>query len=423
MLLGRHVRSFPVAEVTSVDTEGEVDPREVGLDHGGVREIWATVERLYETGLHPAISLTVRRHGRMIVNRAIGHLRGNAPDTPASGVHVPIRHDSLFNLFSGTKAVTAMLIHLLEERGLVRLDDRVADYIPDFGKLGKETATIRHVLTHRAGIPAVPGVSINLDLLHRWDELIRILCDAKALQEPGHRPGYHALTGGYVLAEILQRVTGTPVKTFLEREILRPLGFRDFTYGIEPSRVLEVAENAYTGLPPLPPGSWVLERSLGIDLREAISVSNDPRFLTAVVPSGNIIGTAEEACRYFQLLLDEGEQNGVRIFRPSTVRRAVEAISRFSVDAFIGIPVRYGMGFMVGGRFISPYGHDSKNAFGHLGFTNTLAWADPDRDLSACIMTSGKPFLTPGQVPWLMVPRAIARVCGKTPRRRAHTKG
>jgi CubicO group peptidase (beta-lactamase class C family) len=250
--------------------------------------------------------------------------------------------------------------------------------------------------------------------------VIGILCEAKALQKPGHRPGYHALTGGYVLAEILQRVTGTPVKTFLENEVLKPLGFRDFTYGIEPSRILEVAENAYTGLPPLPPGSWVLERSLGIDLRDAIGVSNDPRFLTAVVPSGNIICTAEEACRFFQLLLDEGELDGVRIFRPSTVRRAVEAISRFSVDAFIGLPVRYGMGFMVGGRFISPYGHHSKNAFGHLGFTNTLAWADPDRDLSACIMTSGKPFLTPGQVPWLMVPRTIARVCGMTPRRRLH---
>ena len=412
-LPGLHIREYSASDVTSTNTEAEVEPRSVGLDQGAARTIWKSVERLYEGGLHPAIALTVRRRGKIVVDRAIGHLRGNSPHDPADAPKVLARHDSLFNLFSGSKAVTAMLVHLLVERGEIRLDDPVAAHIPEFARHGKGAVTIRHVLTHRAGIPAVPGVKIDLALLSDWDRVVQIVCEAKLIRAPGHLPAYHALTGGFVLAEIVHRVSGVDVRAFLRREILDPLGFRTFSYGVPQARTGEVAVNAYTGIPPLPIASWVLERSLGVTVQEAVDVSNDPRFLTCIVPSGNIIGTAEEGSRFFQLLLNGGELDGVRIFRPETVKRATTGIHPFGIDSFIGLPVRYGMGFMVGGHVISPYGHASRNAYGHLGFSNVLAWADPDRDISVCLMTSGKPFLTPGQVPWVWVPRAIARACPK----------
>ena len=123
-----------------------------------------------------------------------------------------------------------------------------------------------------------------------------------------------------------------------------------------PARVGEVAVNAFTGLPAFPPQSWAIERALGLGVREATEVSNDPRFLTAIVPSGNVIGTANEASRFFQLLLGEGELDGVRVFEQRTVRRAVREQSYLEIDSFLGMPVRYGMGFMLGSDHFSPYG-------------------------------------------------------------------
>src|SRR5260221_1969087 len=123
-----HVGRFAPEEVTSRNTEGETDAHDVGLTKADVEAIWDSVVRLYRTGLQPAMSLCIRRRGKIVIERAIGHLRGNAPEDGPSAPKVPIRYDSLFNLFSASKAVTAMMVHMLDERHLVHLDDTVADY-------------------------------------------------------------------------------------------------------------------------------------------------------------------------------------------------------------------------------------------------------------------------------------------------------
>jgi CubicO group peptidase (beta-lactamase class C family) len=409
-----HCRVFPAEGVTSRGPEA--DPRDGGLTRASVDAMWAGVEKLYAGGLHPAIALCVRRRGAVVIDRAIGHLRGNAPGDDESAPKVPARFDSLFNLYSASKAVTAMLVHLLDERGLVHLDDVVAEYIPEFGRYGKDAITIRQILTHRSGIPTVPGTKVELELLTDWERIVRILCDAKPLSVPGRTLAYHALTGGFVLGEIVRRVTGRDVRRFMRDEVLDPLGFATFDFGVAPERTSEVAENAFTGAPPLPPQSWFIERILGVGAREATAMSNDPRFLTAVVPSGNIIGTANEASRFYELLLRHGELDGTRIFDRRTVRRAIAEQSYLEVDSFLGMPVRYGMGFMLGTDSLSPYGPNSRHAFGHIGFTNVIAWADPDRDLAVGLMTSGKPFITPGQLAWIASVRTIARECAPSVR-------
>ncbi len=406
-----HVRAFPPEEVTSRNAEGEVDPRAVGLERADVDAIWSAVVRLYRTGLHPAIGLCVRRRGEVVLDRAIGHLRGNAPGEPRDAPRTPVRHDSLFNFFSASKAVTAMVIHLLDERRMLHLDDAVVEYFPEFGKHGKDGVTIRQILTHRAGIPAVRDVPVDIDLLTDPQRLLAILCDAKPVSVPGRRLAYHALTGGFVLGEIVRRVTGRDLRRVLREEILGPLGFATFDYGVPAARVGEVAENAFTGLPAFPPQSWALERALGLGVRAATEMSNDPRFLTGIVPSGNIIGTANEASRFFQLLLEEGELGCVRVFERRAVRRAVREQSYLEFDWFLGMPVRYAMGFMLGADHFTPYGPHTARAFGHLGFTNVIAWADPARDISVGLMTSGKPFITPGQIAWLNVARTISGRC------------
>jgi CubicO group peptidase (beta-lactamase class C family) len=407
-----HVRVFPAAEVTSRNEAAEVDPREAGLTKANVDAMWNATTKLYESALHPAIALCVRRRGKVVLDRAIGHVRGNAPDDAADVPKTRVTHDTLFDLYSASKAVTAMVVHLLDERGLVHLDDAIAEYIPEFGRNGKEAMTLRQILTHRAGIPTVPGTKIDLDLLADYPRIVQILCDAKPLSVPGRRIAYHALTGGFVLGEVVRRVTGRDIRTFLRDEVLAPLGFDAFDYGVPARRIPDVAENAYTGAPSVPPYSWFIDRILGVSARDATVMSNDPRFLTSIIPSGNIIGTANEASRFFELLLREGELDGVRVFDRRTVRRAIAEQSYLEVDSFLGMPVRYGMGFMLGGEVFSPYGPHSPRAFGHIGFTNVIAWADPDRDISVGLMTSGKPFITPGQLTWLAVARTIARECG-----------
>jgi len=404
-----HVQVYPADDVTSRNPEEEA-PGAAGLAAQDVDAIWRSAVRLYNTGLHPAIALCVRRRGRVVLDRSIGHLVGNAPADPPQAAKKLVRYDSLFNFFSASKAVTAMVIHLLDERGLLHLDDAVAEYFPEFARHGKEGITIRQLLTHRAGIPNMPGARIDVETVSDRERVLAILCEAKPLSVPGRRLAYHALTSGFVLGEVVRRVTRRDIRRVLREEVLTPLGFRSFDYGVPEERIPEVARNAFTGLPAFPPQSWALERALGFGVREATELSNDPRFLKAIVPSGNVIGTANEASHFFELLLREGELGGVRVFSQRTVRRAVREQSYLEIDSFVGMPVRYAMGFMLGSDHLSPYGSGTPRAFGHIGFTNVIAWADPERDISVGLMTSGKPFITPGQITWLNVARTISKV-------------
>ena len=145
-----------LAAVTAINEAAEVDPRAVDVADDGVEAIWRAAERLYRSGIHPAIQLCVRRHGEVLIDRAIGHASGNGPDDPHARRKVPATPATPFNIFSASKAVTAMLIHLLDQRRLLHLNDPVCEYIPEFAAHGKDSITIQHVLTHRAGIPNLP---------------------------------------------------------------------------------------------------------------------------------------------------------------------------------------------------------------------------------------------------------------------------
>jgi len=399
--------------VTTIADDREVRPSEVGMDPEGPRRIWAAVERLYTSGLHPAISLCVRRRGRVVLDRAIGHAAGNAPVDPPEAPKVLAVPDTPFNIFSASKAITAMVVHFLDQRHLLHLDDPVCEYIPEFARHGKHGITIRHVLTHRAGIPNLPEGAIDLDRIEDQDWIVEMLCDAKPTWRPGRFLAYHAISGGFVLGEIVHRVTGRSIRAVLGDDILRPLGFRWTNYGVRPQDVGTVAVNAFTGPPVVPPLSTILRRALGLDFYRAIELSNDPRFMTAIVPAGNVITTANELSRFFQLLLNEGELDGVRIFEPRTIHRAVAEQSYLEVDFTIALPLRYGMGFMLGAEWLSLFGPDTEHAFGHVGFTNVIAWADPERQLSVALMTTGKPVIY-AQIYYLWdVMRQIGIACPK----------
>jgi CubicO group peptidase (beta-lactamase class C family) len=414
-LLPVSVRTFDPEEVTT-RSHRETDPRGVGLRTQDVEAIWHAVVTFYKSGLHPAIALCIRRRGEIILDRAIGHARGNSPEDPEGTPLVKATPDTLYNFFSGSKSVTAMLIHLLQEKDQLHVDEPVATFIPEFAKRRKHSITIRDVLTHRAGIPLTPEEAINLDLLSKPEEIVRAFCELEPTHKPGSVQAYQAVTSGFILGEIIRRVTGQHVREFLTASIREPLKMKHFNYGVAPELLDEVAIDAFTGPTPTWPYKNLVRVAFGASMRELVDLGNDPRFRTGVAPAANIIATPEEISRFFETLLCGGTYRDRRVFEQRTVARATEPQVTGQVDRVLMMPIPLSMGFMLGLRSFGFYGPRTANAFGHLGFTNVLGWADPDRDISVGFMNTGKPLLSARMLAWLNVMRVIGT---RIPRDRA----
>jgi CubicO group peptidase (beta-lactamase class C family) len=376
------------------DHAEETPPADVGLAPDAIDHIWASAESVYRTGLHPALQLCVRHRGAIVLDRAIGHAAGNAPGDPPHAPKRLVTTDTPFRIYSASKAVTAMVVHLLDDRGVLHIDDRLCEYLPEFEHGARAQITLAHVLAHRAGIPNVPRGAMDLDLVARPEELIRLLAAMPLASRPGRRLAYHAVTGGFVLGEVVRRVCGADIRSVLTKEIREPLGLRWLNYGVAPADVDAVAEDAITGLPPLPPMSSLLTRALGAPVDEVIELALDPRFLAGILPAANIVSNARDLASFYECLRCAGTLDGVRVFEPRTVRRATNEQSFLEIDLTLGLPLRYGLGFMLGGQLFSLFGPGTPHAFGHLGFTNIISWADPERELAAAVVTSGKPFLS-----------------------------
>jgi CubicO group peptidase (beta-lactamase class C family) len=403
--------------VTTIRHDAEVDARRVGVDPAGIEQIWSAVRDVYRAGIHPAIQVCLRRRGEIVLDRAIGYSHGAGPSDGPGAKKVRATPDTPFNIFSASKPMVAMAIHLLNERHLLHLDDPICHFIPEFAAHGKRWVTVRHVLAHRSGIPTLDEDVLDLRLLEdtRNREALRLLCDAEASSRAGGRLAYHAITGGFLLGEIVHRVSGKPLRRFLDDEIRGPMGWRWMNYGVGRRDVKRVAKNYFTGLPVVPPLKQAMKRILGMDFVDVVDASNDPRFLMGVLPSANLMATAEEQSEFYELLRCGGETRGVRIFDPLTIWRATSEQSYMEVDYTLGAPIRYGMGFMLGGESVGLFGPETEHAFGHVGFTNVIAWADPQRELSAAILTNGKPLLFPEMLRVTTLMQTIAEVFPKEP--------
>jgi CubicO group peptidase (beta-lactamase class C family) len=390
-------RAFIRRNLDAITDIGPEDPAEAGgVDDRAVDSIWRSVQDWYRSGVHPALQVCVRRHGAVILNRAIGHARGNGPNDTRDTEKVPATVDTPFCVYSTSKAITAFVIHKLIEKGDLGLDDKVADYIPGYEKNRKHRITIGHVLAHRSGVPNLPRSALDLDNLGDRQYMTEILVAASPFAKAGRYLAYHAVSGGFILGEIVHAVTGKDIRQVLAEEFLDPLGgFRWTNYGVAPEDVDEVAINYITGPPTAPPLSNLLSRALGVGLDNLVELTNDSRFLTGIVPAANTVTTAWELSRFFEVMRRGGELDGVRVLTPDTLRQALEERSHLEIDLSLGYPTRFSYGLMLGARVISLYGLDTQHAFGHLGFTNMLAWADPERAISVAVLNNGKPIVYP----------------------------
>ena len=369
----------------------------------------------YRCGVHPAMQVCVRRHGAVILNRAIGHARGNGPNARRDTERVPVTVDTPFCVYSASKAVTAFLVHRLAERGVFSLDDPVAEYIPGYEKHGKHTITIGHVLSHRAAVPNLPRSALDLDRLSDRQFMIDTLVEAAPFAKAGRYLAYHAVSGGFILGEVVHAATGRDIRTVLAEEFLDPLGFGWTNYGVAPDDVSTVARNYITGPPTAPPLSTLLGRALGVGVDRLVKLTNDPRFLTGIVPAANTVTTAAELSLFFEVMRRGGELDGVRVIKPETIRGALAERSHLELDLSLGYPTRFSDGLMLGASVVSLYGLDTQQAFGHLGFTNMLAWADPERAISVAVLNNGKPILYPEFHRFLGTMQRITSVMPKVP--------
>ena len=289
-----------------------------------------------------------------------------------------------------------MVVHMLAERGALSIDDRVADHIPEYARHGKGEITIGHVLAHRAGVASLPKEALDLDLLDDREHLVELICDAKPASAPGQAARLPRGLGR--LHPRRDRPPGHRARASARcsppRSSTRS-AFAGPTTASIPATSTRSASRYVTGPRMLPPVSNLVTRALGAPVDQVIEASNDPRFLTGVIPAASVVTNANELSRFFEIFRRGGELDGVRVMATETLRRALTEQSRLEIDLSLVFPTRFSYGLMLGAKVISLYGRDTDHAFGHLGLINIMGWADPERGISGGLITSGKAILYP----------------------------
>jgi CubicO group peptidase (beta-lactamase class C family) len=277
------------------------------------------------------------------------------------------QRDTMAVTNSTTKGFTATVAHVLVERGLLDLDAPVAAYWPEFGAAGKRDIPVRWVLSHRVGIPALDPAPDLADIV-AWTPVVAAVARQKPIWAPGTAHGYHAQTFGWMVGEIVRRITGKTIGRFHADEIASPLGI-DFWIGLPPAERHRVATSYSAPSPPR------LDRAPELMLRVLGGWTTRQMNLAAVqeaeVPSSNGIGTAHAIARHYAALI--GEVGGARILGPRTLAAAC-AVQSDGPDRVFGIHTRCGLGFALPPSLGVASGPRS---FGHAGSGGALGFADP----------------------------------------------
>jgi CubicO group peptidase (beta-lactamase class C family) len=299
--------------------------------------------------------------------------------------------DSRYVIYSCTKPVVALAVLQLLDEGALRLDQPVADLVPEFATNGKHVVTVEQVLLHTAGFPHAPlGPS---DWQTREGRLARF-ASWRLTWEPGTRTAYHASSAHWVLAELLERVDGVDFRLAVRRRVLDPLGLRRLQLGVPPAEQDDVIAPVSVGEPPTPDE---LEAALGIrdiDLGEvtddALLALGTPDGIAVGHPGGGAVSTAADLCRFYQgLLQDDGS-----LWDPASLADALGTVRNRFPDAMTGIPANRALAVVVAGDdgLAARRGFGSRTsarAFGHSGAGGQIGWADPVTGVSFAFLSNG----------------------------------
>jgi CubicO group peptidase (beta-lactamase class C family) len=305
----------------------------------------------------------------------------------------PWERDTLQVVYSTTKGVTAACAHLLSQRGELDLDAPVADYWPEFAAQGKDRVPVRWLLTHQAGLPVIDHPVTPAQAI-AWEPMVTALAAQRPSWEPGTEHGYHGLTYGWLVGEVVRRVSGRSIGTFLREEIAAPLDL-DLWIGLPKSEQHRVSR-IIAAVPDFEALTRIDLDTVPESAREIMAAFADPASLTrrsmsvvspgldhndpdeqaAEMPSTNGICTARALARFYAALI--GEVDGHRVLSPETLAAATaEQVS--GVDRILRVPVRIGTGFGLPTPDAFWY---TPTAFGFPGLGGSLGFADPASGLA-----------------------------------------
>jgi CubicO group peptidase (beta-lactamase class C family) len=323
-----------------------------------------TIDELVADGRETGVQVSAYLDGEVIVDAVAGTA------DPVTGR--PVTPDTPFFSFSTGKGVTATVVHVLAEQGRLDYDRPVAEVWPEFARHGKDAITLRHALTHTAGVPALPADTTPEDFTD-WDRMCAVLADTTPLWTPGTRSGYHAWTYGWLVGEVVRRVTGRPISRVLADEVAGPLGVPDELFFGVPDRDLDRLAHLDGRLadPALEMISSLLvnfDRVAPRRVRPGATLANRRDFLRADVPATATM-TARAAAKMFAALI--GTVDGVRLISPDRLRTVTE-VATSGPDWVFGQEIAMGLGYAV----------RADGSFGNDGTGGSLAYAYPGLGLS-----------------------------------------
>jgi CubicO group peptidase (beta-lactamase class C family) len=324
--------------------------------------------------------------------------------------------DTMAPSFSTTKGVAATLLHIYADRGLIDYDARVSKYWPEFGQAGKKAITVRQVLTHQSGLYHIRQMIDHVERLRDWKYMIQAIEQTAPIHTPGTRTGYHGLTFGFLVGEIIQRVTGKKFSDLVQREIARPLKLDGLFIGTPQREIPRAAKLLFPAstkrLAQSTLGSKIeigaaelsrLLQRLGVD-SDLVSIFDalaprgvsdfefgSPETLRVAIPAANGLFTARSLAKMYALLANGGEFEGVRLLSQAAVAEATTLQKPTGKLSVIPFDMRWRLGYH--GVFTTR--GFPRQGFGHFGFGGSGAWADPQRQLSVALIVNsglGSPF-------------------------------
>lgn len=343
------------------------------------QQLKAKFDRHLDVGLHHGAQLAVYVDGELVVEFAGGTTGPNGGETTSETRHL---------IFSCTKPYAGVGLHQLIENGKADYDDRVVNHWPEFADAStqKSNITIRHVLSHTAGIP-YGEFDEKAEKWGDWDAVVEAMEEIDPVFKPGEQPAYHTFNYGWVVGELIHRISGQHVDEYVAENVFDPLNMEQSAIGLDEDEEDDVATLS---------GFEIFDRcrdpgeGLGIPASESAEAFNDETVRRAVIPAANGIGTARDMARFYACIANGGELNGTRLLDEETVAEATQTYAETESDGTLSRPARYALGFWTGGLANDMFGSFSRERmFGHAGLGSIFGWGDPELNVGFAYVTNG----------------------------------
>ena len=330
-------------------------------------------QRNFEKDLEVGASFAVTIEGKHVIDLWGGH--ADAEKTRSW------ERDTIVNVYSTTKVMASICIHILVDRGLLDLEAPVAKYWPEFAQAGKEKLPVKFLLSHTSGL-AGWDKKFRTKKLYNWDLMVELLAAQKPWWEPGTKSGYHTVTFGYLLGELVRRITKKTVGTFFQEEVAKPLK-ADFYIGVPEEQFGRIAD--LIPPPPIDLSSFgeidpksVAMRSLTNPMIDVLE-TRTKEWRIAEIPAANGHGNARSVSRITAALACGGQLDGIRLLSEMEIRKSIEEQS-YGPDLVLNTPIRFGLGWGLQSKEL-PHG-PNENLFYWGGYGGSVVVVDLDEKMS-----------------------------------------